>query len=144
MCLPNIPNQHSAFWSNIDALYTHQHPGMNLRYPTAIKPGCFSAAYDSIDQAIELAKEAIELWIETALDRNETIPYPSNVADLQKKREFKGWVWAIVEIDPALLSNAIERINITLPKRILDKLDKTAKAQGTTRSGLIAELALHA
>jgi predicted RNase H-like HicB family nuclease len=132
---------------------------MNFRYPTAIKlgnktrafsvvvpdlPGCFSAAENSIDQAIELAKEAIELWIETALDRNETVPYPSNIIDLQKKREFKGWVWAIVEIDPALLSNAIERVNITLPKRILAKLDKTAKAQGTTRSGLIAELALRA
>jgi len=80
---------------------------MTLRYPTAIKldnktralsvivpdlPGCFSAADNSIDEAIELAKEAIELWIETALDRNETIPYPSNIADLQKKREFKGWV----------------------------------------------------
>ncbi len=132
---------------------------MPLRYPIAIKPGkkirafsvvvpdlagCFSAADDSIDQAIDLAKEAIELWIETALDRNETIPYPSNIGDLQKKREFKGWVWAIVEIDPALLSNAIERVNITLPKRILAKLDTAAKAQGTTRSGLIAELALSA
>lgn len=132
---------------------------MSLRYPTAIKlgsrtralsvvvpdlPGCFSAADDSIDQAIELAKEAIELWIETALDRNETIPYPSNIIDLQKKREFKGWVWAIVGIVPALLSNTIERVNITLLKRILAKLDKTAKAQGTTRSGLIAELALRA
>ena len=130
-----------------------------MKYPIAIEPGtktrafsvvvpdlpgCFSAADDSIDQAIELAKEAIELWIETALDQNETVPQPSNIADLQKKREFKGWVWAIVEIDPALLSNAIERVNITLPKRILAKLDKTAKALGTTRSGLIAELALRA
>lgn len=130
-----------------------------MKYPIAIEPGtktraysvvvpdlpgCFSAADDSIDQAIELAKEAIELWIETALDQNETVPQPSNIADLQKKREFKGWVWAIVEIDPALLSNTIERVNITLPKRILAKLDKTAKAQGTTRSGLIAELALRA
>ena len=78
-----------------------------MKYPIAIEPGnktrafsvvvpdlagCFSAADNSIDEAIELAKEAIELWIETALDRNETIPYPSNIADLQKKREFKGWV----------------------------------------------------
>ena len=130
-----------------------------MKYPIAIEPGnktqafgvvvpdlpgCFSAADDSIDEAIELAKEAIELWIETALDRNEAVPLPSSVADLQKKREFKGWIWAIVEIDPALLSNTIERVNITLPKRIVARLDRTAKSHGTTRSGLIAELALRA
>jgi hypothetical protein len=26
------------------------------------------------------------------------------------------WIWAIVEIDPALLSNDIERVNISLLK----------------------------
>jgi predicted RNase H-like HicB family nuclease len=72
-------------------------PDRSLRYPIAIKlgnktrafsvvapdlAGCFSAADDSIDQAIERTKEAIGLSIETALDRNETIPYPSSIGDL--------------------------------------------------------------
>jgi hypothetical protein len=64
------------------------------------------------------------------------------VAEYQKKREFKGWVWAIAEIDPALLSDEIERVNITLPKRVLARLDAKAKAQGETRSGFIAQLAI--
>ena len=78
-------------------------------------------------------------WIEA-----KRFPIPATSLTFKKKREFKGWVWAIVEIDSALMSNSIERVNITLPKRILAKLDKTAKAQGTTRSGLIAEFALRA
>ena len=64
--------------------------------------------------------------------------------ELQKKKEFKGWVWAIVEIDPALLSDEIERINITLPKKVLARLDAKAKKAGENRSAFIAHLALTA
>jgi len=107
-------------------------------------PGCFSAADSGIDEAIENAKEAIELWIETALDAGDDVPKPSSIATFQKKREFKGWVWAIAEIDPALLSDEIERVNITLPKRVLARLDAKAKQHGETRSGFIAHLAIQA
>ena len=104
--------------------------------------GCFSAADSGIDEAIENAKEAIELWIEVALEKGMEIPKPSLITDLQKKKEFKGWIWAVAEIDPALLSDEIERINITLPKRVLSRLDAKAKKAGETRSGFIAHLAL--
>ena len=107
-------------------------------------PGCFSAADSGIDEAIENAKEAIELWIETALDLGQDIPMPSSITALQKRREFKGWVWAVVEIDPALLSDDIERVNITLPKRVLARLDAKAKKSGETRSGYIAHMAISA
>lgn len=128
-----------------------------MRYPIVIKmgspkkswgvvvpdlPGCFSAADSGIDEAIENAKEAIELWIEVAIEKGMDIPQPSLITDLQKKKEFKGWIWAVAEIDPALLSDEIERINITLPKRVLSRLDAKAKKAGETRSGFIAHLAL--
>jgi predicted RNase H-like HicB family nuclease len=105
-------------------------------------PGCFSASDHGIDQAIDNAKEAIELWIETALDMDQVIPQPSLIAELQKRKDYKGWIWAMVEIDPALMSDEVERVNITLPKRVLARLDSKAKKYGETRSGLIAHLAL--
>ena len=128
-----------------------------MKFPIAIEPGhstqvwgvvvpdllgCFSASAKGIDEAIDNAKEAIELWIETALDMNLAIPKPSNITQLQKQKEFKGWIWAMVDIDPALLSDEVERVNITLPKRILARLDSKALQYGKTRSGLIADLAL--
>jgi predicted RNase H-like HicB family nuclease len=128
-----------------------------MKYPIAIEmggpkkswgvavpdlPGCFSAADSGVDEAIENAKEAIELWIEVALDQEMEIPRPSMITDLQKKKEYKGWIWAVAEVDPALLSDEIERINITLPKRVLSRLDAKAKKAGETRSGFIAHLAL--
>ena len=105
-------------------------------------PGCFSASDKGIDEAIDNAKEAIELWIETALDMNQALPKPSTITQLQKQKEFKGWIWAMVDIDPALLSDEVERVNITLPKRVLSRLDAKAKKAGETRSGFIAHLAL--
>jgi predicted RNase H-like HicB family nuclease len=106
-------------------------------------PGCFSAADSGLDEAIENAKEAIELWIETALDEDKVIPKPSNMNELQNNPEYKGWIWAVAEIDPALLSDEIERVNITLPKRVLARLDKKAKSEGENRSSYIAHLAIH-
>ena len=130
-----------------------------MKYPIAIEPGsdktawgvivpdlsgCFSAADSGIDEAIENAKEAIGLWIETALDAGEDIPKPSSITDLQKKKEFKGYIWAIAEIDPALLSDDIERVNISLPKRVLARLDAKAKSAGENRSAFIAHMAISA
>lgn len=130
-----------------------------MKYPIAIEPGgeklawgvvvpdlpgCLSAADSGIDEAIENAKEAIELWIEAALDAGEDIPKPSSITALQKKKEFKGFIWAIAEIDPALLSDDIERVNISLPKRVLARLDAKAKSAGENRSAFIAHMAITA
>lgn len=126
-----------------------------MRYPIAIEqadqsafgvvvpdlPGCFSAG-DSLDEAMDNAKEAIELWLETVIDDGGAVPTPSRIDSHRSKREFKGWIWAIVEIDLTALSDKVERINITLPSRILRRIDQAAKAAGETRSGFIAHLAL--
>ena len=130
-----------------------------MKYPIAIEPGgdklawgvivpdmpgCFSAADSGIDEAIENAKEAIEFWIESALDAGEDIPKPSSITDLQKKKVFKGFIWAIAEINPSLLSDDIERVNISLPKRVLARLDAKAKSAGENRSAFIAHMAISA
>ena len=48
------------------------------------------------------------------------------------------------DFDPALLDDTIERVNITLPRRVLRRLDALAKAAGESRSGFIAHLTLEA
>ena len=63
---------------------------------------------------------------------------------LSAKADFKGWIWAIVEIDPEDLSDAVERVNITIPKRVLAAADRYAAARGETRSGFLARAALEA
>jgi predicted RNase H-like HicB family nuclease len=129
-----------------------------MKYPIAIEPGdaghafgvtvpdlpgCFSAG-DTLDEAIDNAKEAIELWLETVIDDGGAVPEPRPIAEHQANPEFAGWIWAVVSVDLAQLSDKAERINITLPARVLRRIDAAAKSAGESRSGFIAHLALRA
>ena len=104
-------------------------------------PGCFSAG-DSLDEAMVAAREAAAAWIDAALDAGEPIPPPSSLDTLRHSSDYKGWIFGVVTIDPAALEDTTERVNITLPRRILERLDAQAKANGDTRSGYIAKLTL--
>jgi predicted RNase H-like HicB family nuclease len=127
-----------------------------MRYPVAIEvgdentaygvvvpdlPGCFSAG-DTLDDALTAAEEAIAGWIDATLDAGGTIPAPSSLDDIRLIPEYAGWVFAVVTIDPAALEDTVDRVNITLPRRVLHRLDALAKAKGETRSGYIAQLTL--
>ena len=84
-----------------------------MRYPIAIEPGdathafgvvvpdlpgCFSAG-DTLDEAVDNAKEAMELWLETVIDDGGAVPEPRSITEHRADPEFSGWVWAVVTID---------------------------------------------
>jgi predicted RNase H-like HicB family nuclease len=127
-----------------------------MRFPIAIEPGdentafgvvipdlpgCFSAG-DTLDEAMAGAEEAIALWVDATLDAGKAIPTPSSLDIIRLNPDFEGWIFAIVAIDPALLDDTIERVNITLPRRVLKRLDALAEAAGSSRSGYVAQLTL--
>jgi predicted RNase H-like HicB family nuclease len=99
-------------------------------------PGCFSAG-STVDEAVAMAQEAIELHIEGLIEEGMPIPDPSPIDRLRRNDDFAGGVWAIVEINPADLRTKSKRINITLPQRVLDSIDRFAASHGETRSGLL-------
>ena len=105
-------------------------------------PGCFSAG-DTMEEALIQAEEAITAWIEATLDAGQAIPEPSNIEALRAAHaELEGWLWALVKVDPAMLDDTVERVNISLPRRVLRRLDSLARNAGETRSGFIARMAL--
>lgn len=128
-----------------------------MRYPVAIEtgndttawgvvvpdlPGCFSAG-DTLEDALIQAEDAITSWIEVAIDDGQDIPVPSHIEALRATHpEYEGWMWALVKIDPAMLDDTLERVNISLPRRVLHRLDARARKAGETRSGFIARLAV--
>ena len=67
---------------------------------------------------------------------------PSSLEAVRANPDFAGWTYGVVSVDPALLDDAVERINVTLPRRVLRRLDAMAKAAGDSRSGFIAKLTL--
>ena len=104
-------------------------------------PGCFSAG-STIVKAILNAEEAILTHIEGMLMDDELIPAPSDIEVLKQKHKTPELTWAICEIDTSKLSDKVRRINITIPEKLLSKIDSCAKNEGETRSGLIAHAAL--
>lgn len=130
-----------------------------MKYPIAIEPGddshawgvvvpdlpgCFSAADSGVEEAIDNAREAIAAWIEAVIDDGGDIPAPSAIEAHRTNPDYAGWIWAVVEVDPAILDDRAERVNITLPRRVLARLDARARAAGQTRSGYIAQMAIEA
>ena len=69
-------------------------------------------------------------------------PRPSPLEAIRARPEFAGSILSLVTIDPAALADTVERVNITLPRRVLRRLDEEAHAAGETRSGYIAKLAM--
>ena len=127
-----------------------------MRYPITIEPrtepseygvvipdlpGAFSAG-ETLDEAIAGGEEAGLAWIDAALDAGEAIPEPSPLESIRARPEFAGWILSLVTIGPAALEDTVERVNITLPRRVLRWLDEEARAAGETRSGYIAKLAM--
>lgn len=127
-----------------------------MRYPIAIEPGtettafgvvvpdlpgCFSAG-DTLDEALAGAEEAAAAWIDAMLDAGGAIPTPSNLETIRNSDDFAGWTLGVITLDPALLDDTSERVNITLPRRVLRRLDALAGAAGESRSGYIAQLTL--
>ena len=104
-------------------------------------PGCFSAG-DTLDLAMIAVEEAAAAWVDSALDQGLPIPPPSSLEALRRDKQYAGWIFGVVTLDPASLDDTTERVNITLPRRVLKRLDVQARAAGESRSGYIAQLTL--
>lgn len=106
-------------------------------------PGCFSAG-ETMEEAIAKAKEAITGHIEILVEKEWDIPPVSSVSDLAKDPEFEGYTWAVVDIDVTRLLGGSEKINVTLPKSLIDRIDRCVSThpEFKSRSGFLAQVAL--
>lgn len=101
-------------------------------------PGCFSAG-ESIEEALDMAKDAILCHIEGLLIDEEEIPPPSPIEKYWNNPDFQDGKFMLVEIDPSEVSGEIKRINVTMPERVLARLDKYVAANGGNRSAILTE-----
>ena len=65
-------------------------------------PGCFSAGR-TLDEALAMAREAIELHLEGLIEDAQPVPPPGRIEDHQRDPQFAGSAWAVVNIDSANL-----------------------------------------
>ena len=104
-------------------------------------PGCFSAG-STLNDALTNAGEAIATHVEGLLLDGEPIPEPRRIELHLENGNYEDAIWAVVTVDFARVAGRARRINITIPERVLSRVDAYAKRTGDSRSGLIAAAAL--
>ena len=98
-------------------------------------PGCFSAGR-TLDEALAQAREAIELHLEGLIEEGQAVPRPGSIEQYRGQRDYRDGTWAVVAIDDTLRGK-VQRLNITMPERVVEAVDRFAAAHGETRSGLL-------
>lgn len=98
---------------------------------------------DTVEDALKNVKEAITSHIETLLELGESIQISqSKIGEMQGNPEHAGGIWALVSLDLDKLDSKPERINISLPRFVLGKIDRYAASRHETRSGLLSRAVL--
>lgn len=107
-------------------------------------PGCFFAG-DSLDDAFRDARDALTAHFEALFEMDEALPLPDNVEVHLESHpdDFTGGQWLLVDINMKQFDGRAERINITMPRRLLVKIDSfvSEHPQFSNRSAFLAEAA---
>ena len=105
-------------------------------------PGCITAG-SSIDEAKDMAHDALDLHIKGMLEDGENIPTPSNLEDIMADPDYSDAV-AILVVTVSEEKPRSVRVNITVPEDMLRKIDAVAKKRGMSRSSFLVHAAQNA
>jgi len=100
---------------------------------------------NNFDEQLDELTYRVEQWLGEAILNNWPIRKPSHLNDLrgqQKNQPGVDRVWALIHISDEFYLDEVERINISISKKILAVLDSHAKHSHRTRSAMIAHMAL--
>ena len=95
--------------------------------------GCFSAG-DTFEEALENIKEAIAGHLEILADNDEDIPLASEVSKFLDDKDYLNMIWAVVDIDVSRYLGRAEKINVTLPSRLIHLIDDKVKKDSRFKS----------
>jgi predicted RNase H-like HicB family nuclease len=101
-------------------------------------PGLIAAG-TTLDEARDMAEEALAFHLEGLAEDGEAIPEPSSLEEIMSDPENRSGVAILVSVKDD--QPKVVRVNVTLPGDVLEQIDKYAEANGYTRSGLLAQAA---
>jgi predicted RNase H-like HicB family nuclease len=101
-------------------------------------PGVVTAG-TTLDEARDMAEEALALHIEGLIEDGDAIPEPSSLEEIMSDTENRSGVAILVSVKND--QPKIVRVNVTLPEDVLAQIDEYAETHGFTRSGLLAQAA---
>lgn len=107
-------------------------------------PGC-SCRAKTMDNALNEIIAVIESHLSLLAEYSEDIPSASSFENHVSKMEFRGGVWAVVDIDITPFLGKSHKINVTLPELLIKKVDECVSSNPNyaTRSGFLATAAIN-
>ena len=117
------------------------HRGAKDRFDVAFPdfPACVAAG-NTIDEAKDMAHEALTAHMRSMLDAGESAPGPSKLEDIIEGPVYQDAVAVLVVSVPETKPRSV-RVNITMPEDKLRRIDETAKKKGMSRSSFLAHAA---
>ena len=104
--------------------------------------GCITAG-STIDEAKDMAHDALSLHIKGMLEDGENIPSPSKLEGIMDDPDYSDAA-AILVVSVSESKPRSVRVNITVPEDMLRKIDNIAKKRGMSRSSFLVHAAQNA
>lgn len=120
----------------------HKEPKSDFGVSFPDFPGCITAG-KTIDEAKDMAQDALSLHIKGMLDDGEKITAPTKLEDIMADPDYSDAV-AILVVTISEPKQRSVRVNITIPEDMLHKIDAIAKKQGMSRSSFLVHAAQNA
>ncbi|MBA4368003.1 MAG: CopG family transcriptional regulator [Desulfobacterium sp.] len=105
-------------------------------------PGCITAG-QNVDEAKDLAQEALALHIQGMIEDGDPLPNPSKLEDIMTDADYADTVAYLVVAVPDTKPRTV-RVNITVPEMTLKQIDAAAKKRGMSRSSFLVHVAQNA
>ena len=121
----------------------HKDPGSDYGVTVPDIPGCFSAG-STYEEALSMTQDAIELHLETLAEDGEEIPMGSTLEAYKADKDYEDGIWALVNVDISPFLGKTQKINVTLPGRLISKIDKAVEEKSLygNRSNFLAKAAM--
>jgi predicted RNase H-like HicB family nuclease len=101
--------------------------------------GCITAG-STLDEARDMASEALGLHIAGMIEDGDEIPEPSSLESVMQDDHNRDAV--VVLVSPRQEPDTPIRINVSIRRSELERIDKAADARGQKRSAFLAAAAL--
>jgi predicted RNase H-like HicB family nuclease len=118
--------------------YLHKDKGSDYGVSFPDFPGCITAG-KTLEEARELAVEALTLHMAGMVEDGEALPEPSTLDQLAKDPAMRGAVAFLVSAEAP---EKTVRVNITARESQIDAIDRLARKAGMTRSAYMVQSAV--
>jgi len=118
--------------------YLHKDKGSDFGVSFPDFPGCVTAGR-TLEEARELAVEALTLHVAGMIEDGDALPEPSTLDALARDPAMKGAVAFLVSVEPP---EKTVRVNITARESQIEAIDRLARKAGMTRSAYMVQSAV--